>query len=160
MVVQVIVVQNRTVIDSDRHFNNLCGSHFQSLTELHHVSLWYRTLVMTDLIGHDGDVYWLSVSRPWRLFNVIGAFRSCFLPKLNSRLLLAKLSVIRLAHLPKYNVFAPKFCISIVFNFSLDACNTQEKWKTKVMTGYTAFIGSTDSIKNGYNRLRCKMMIF
>ena len=27
----------------------------------------------------------------------------------------------------------PKFCISIVFNFSWDGCNTQEKWKTKVM---------------------------
>ena len=27
----------------------------------------------------------------------------------------------------------PKFCISIVFNFSLDSCNTQEKWKTKVI---------------------------
>ena len=60
----MIVVQNRTVIDSDPHFNNLCGSHFQSLTELHDVSLWYKTLVMTDLIGHDGDVYWSPVSRP------------------------------------------------------------------------------------------------
>ena len=27
----------------------------------------------------------------------------------------------------------PKFCINIVFNFSWDGCNTQEKWKTKVM---------------------------
>ena len=26
-----------------------------------------------------------------------------------------------------------KFCIRIVFNFSWDSCNTQEKWKTKVM---------------------------
>ena len=26
-----------------------------------------------------------------------------------------------------------KFCISIVFNFSWDGCNTQEKWETKVM---------------------------
>ena len=30
-------------------------------------------------------------------------------------------------------VYPPKFCISIVFNFSSDACNTQGKWKTKVM---------------------------
>ena len=74
----MIVAQNRTVIDSDPHFNNLCGSHFQSLTELHHVNLWYKTLVMTDLIGHDGDVYWSPVSRPCRLFNVIGTFRSFF----------------------------------------------------------------------------------
>ena len=27
----------------------------------------------------------------------------------------------------------PKFCVSIVFNFSWDGCNTQEKWKTQVM---------------------------
>ena len=27
----------------------------------------------------------------------------------------------------------PKFCKSIVFNFSWDGCTTQEKWKTKVM---------------------------
>ena len=26
-----------------------------------------------------------------------------------------------------------KFCISIVFNFSWDGCNTRERWKTKVM---------------------------
>ena len=26
-----------------------------------------------------------------------------------------------------------KFCISIVFNFSWDSCNSQEKWKTKGM---------------------------
>ena len=26
-----------------------------------------------------------------------------------------------------------KFCIRIVFNFSWDSCNTQDKWKTKVM---------------------------
>ena len=28
---------------------------------------------------------------------------------------------------------AHKFCISIVFSFSKDGCNTREKWKTKVM---------------------------
>ena len=30
----------------------------------------------------------------------------------------------------------PKFDISIVFNFSWDVCNTQEKWKTKVMQNF------------------------
>ena len=29
-------------------------------------------------------------------------------------------------------VCPPRFCISIVFNFSLDGCNTQGKWKTKI----------------------------
>ena len=30
----------------------------------------------------------------------------------------------------------PKFCVSIVFNFSWDGCNTQEKIKTKVMQNF------------------------
>ena len=30
----------------------------------------------------------------------------------------------------------PKFCISIVFNFSWDGCNTREKWKTKIMQDF------------------------
>ena len=29
-----------------------------------------------------------------------------------------------------------KFCISIVFNFSWDGCDTQQKWKTKVMQNF------------------------
>ena len=43
------------------------------------------------------------------------------------------------AHLPKCTLFAPppsQFCIIIVFNFSWDGCNTQEKWKTKVMQNF------------------------
>ena len=35
----------------------------------------------------------------------------------------------------------PKFCISIVFNFSWDGCNTQEKYKTKVMHFFLFFGG-------------------
>ena len=36
------------------------------------------------------------------------------------------------------HLFCPlkKFCISIVFNFSWDGCDTQEKWKTKVMQNF------------------------
>ena len=30
----------------------------------------------------------------------------------------------------------PKFCISIIFNFSWEGCNAQEKWKTKVMQNF------------------------
>ena len=33
----------------------------------------------------------------------------------------------------KHLICPPKFYISIVFNFSWDGCNIQEKWKTKVM---------------------------
>ena len=73
MIVWVNVVLNRTVVvDSDWRFDNLCGSHFQSQSELYHVSWWYYTLVV-DLIGQlSRDVigrlsvklwcYWL-----WRL---------------------------------------------------------------------------------------------
>ena len=40
----------------------------------------------------------------------------------------------------------PKFCISIVFNFSWDGCNTQEKWKTKVMQKFGAEVGEGGQI--------------
>ena len=38
MIVRVNIVLNRTVDDSDWHFDNLCGSHLQSQSELYHVS--------------------------------------------------------------------------------------------------------------------------
>ena len=49
---------DRTVIvDRDSRFDNLCGSHLQSQTELYHVSWWYSTLY-SDLIGQlSGDVF-------------------------------------------------------------------------------------------------------
>ena len=51
MIVRVNVVLNRTVVvDSDRRFDNLCGRHLQSQSELYHVSWWYYTRVI-DLIG-------------------------------------------------------------------------------------------------------------
>jgi len=82
LIVQVNVVLNRTVVvDSDWRFDNLCGSHLQSQSELYHVSWWYYTLVI-DLIGqlHRDVIGRLSV-KPWcywlwRL--VIGAFRSVY----------------------------------------------------------------------------------
>ena len=38
---------------------------------------------------------------------------------------------------PKMHLICPpKFCISIVFNFCWDGCNTQEKWKTKVKQNF------------------------
>ena len=33
----------------------------------------------------------------------------------------------------RHLICPPRFSISIVFNFSWDGCNTQEKWKTEVM---------------------------
>ena len=50
MIVWVKVILNRTVTaDSDWRFDNLCGGHFQSQSELHQISWWYWTLVI-DLI--------------------------------------------------------------------------------------------------------------
>ena len=50
LIVRVNVVLNRTVfVDSDWRFDNLCGSHLQSQSELYHASWWYYTLVI-DLI--------------------------------------------------------------------------------------------------------------
>ena len=47
LIVQVNIVLN--VVDSDWRFDNLCGSHRQSQSELYHISWWYYTLVI-DLI--------------------------------------------------------------------------------------------------------------
>ena len=38
MIVRGSVVWNGTVVDSDRPFENLCGSHLQNQSELFHVS--------------------------------------------------------------------------------------------------------------------------
>ena len=38
MIIQVRVVLGRTGVDIGRHFNNLCGSQLQSLSEMYHVS--------------------------------------------------------------------------------------------------------------------------
>ena len=48
----------------------------------------------------------------------------------------------------------PKFCISIVFNLSWDGCNTQEKWKTKVMQN---FGGQIDRFRSRGQQL-CKLL--
>ena len=102
LIARVNVVLNRTVVvDSDWRFNNLCGSHLQSQSELYHVSWWYYTLVI-DLIGQlCRDVidrlsvkpwcYWL-----WRLVISDWYVSIRLLLQLNSRLLLVKLSVLQL----------------------------------------------------------------
>ena len=101
LIVRVNVVLNRTVVvDSDWHFDNLCGSHLQSQSELYHVSWWYYTLVI-DLIGQiRRDVivrlsvkpwcYWL-----WRLVISNWCVSIRLLSQLNSCLLLVKLSVLQ-----------------------------------------------------------------
>ena len=98
-IVRVNVVLNRTVlVDSDWCFDNLCGSHLQSQSELYHVSWWYYTLVI-DLIGqlrrdYIGRLsvkpwcYWL-----WRLVISNWCVSIRLLSHLNSRLLLVKLLV-------------------------------------------------------------------
>ena len=74
LIVRVNVVLNRTVVvDNYRHFNNLCGSHLQSQSELYHVSWWYYTLVI-DLIGQlRRDVIGRLSVKPWcyRLWRLV-----------------------------------------------------------------------------------------
>ena len=101
LIVQVNIVLNRTVVvDSDWRFDNMCGSHLQSQSELYHVSWWYYTLVI-DLIGQlRCDVigrlsvkpwcYWL-----WRLVISNWCILIRLLSQLNSHLLLVKLSVLQ-----------------------------------------------------------------
>ena len=108
LIVRVNAVLNRTiVVDSDWRFDNLCGSHLQSQSELYHVSWWYYTLVM-DLIGQlRRDVigrlsvktwcYWL-----WRLVIINWCVSIRLLSQLNSRLLLVKLSVLQSFSLSKF----------------------------------------------------------
>ena len=102
LIVRVNIVLNRTVVDSDWRFDNLCGSHLQSQSELYHVSWWYYTLVI-DLIGQlCRDVigrlsvkpwcYWL-----WRLVISDWCVSIRLLSQLNSRLLLVNLPVLQLS---------------------------------------------------------------
>ena len=53
LIVRVNVVLNRTVVvDSDWRFDNLCGSHLQSQSELYHISWWCSIILLViDLIG-------------------------------------------------------------------------------------------------------------
>ena len=46
LIVRVNIALNRrtAVVDTDWHFDNLCGSHLQSQSELYHVSWWYYIL--------------------------------------------------------------------------------------------------------------------
>ena len=96
----MVVVLNRTNVDSDWHFDTLCGSHLQSQSESYHVSRWHETLII-DLIGQlsrdfigrlsvKPRCYWL-----WRLLNVICAFQTVFMSQLNSRFLLVRSLVIQ-----------------------------------------------------------------
>ena len=98
LIVQVNVVLNRTVfVDSVWRFDNLCGSHLQSQSELYHVSWWYYTLVI-DLIGQlCRDVIGRLSVKPWRywLWRLVisdWCVSIRLLSQLNSRLLLVKLS--------------------------------------------------------------------
>ena len=101
LIVRVNVVLNRTVVvDSDWCFDNLCGSHLQSQSELYHVSWWYYTLVI-DLIGQlCCDVIGRLSVKPWcywlrRLVISNRCVLIRLLSQLNSRLLLVKLSFSR-----------------------------------------------------------------
>ena len=88
------------VVDSDWRFDNLCGSHLQSQSELYQFSWWYYTLVIDLIVQLRRDVigrlwvkpwcYWL-----WRLVISNWCVLIRLLWQLNSRLSLVKLSVLQ-----------------------------------------------------------------
>ena len=52
LIVRVNVVLNRTaVVDSDWRFDNLCGSHLQSQSELYHVSYWLWVFIANNIMA-------------------------------------------------------------------------------------------------------------
>ena len=52
-----------------------------------------------------------------------------------------------------YGIFwSGQFCMSIVFKFSWDGCNTQEKWKTKAMQIFFFFFGGGGVNKVHYGK--------
>ena len=99
LIIRVNIAPNRTVVvDSDWCFDNLCGSHLQSQSELYHVSWWYYTLVI-DLIGQlCRDVIGRLSVKPWCYWLWLVISNWCIsillLSQLNSHLLLVKLTVL------------------------------------------------------------------
>ena len=93
--------ERRTVlVDSDWRFDNLCGSHLQSQSELYHVSWWYYTLVIDlidqlcrDVIGRLSVKPWCYWQ--WKLVISDWCVSIRLLSQLNSRLLLVKLSLLQ-----------------------------------------------------------------
>ena len=83
------------------------------------------------------DISKLSqISLAWRLVQfriTISKYHSWDLCQISLQFVLLPI-LIRHFHLSiMHLVCPPKFCIRIVFIFFWDGCNTQEKWKTKVM---------------------------
>ena len=87
LIVRVNVVLKRTVVvDRNWRFNNLCGSHLQSQSELYNVSWWYSPLVIDpiDQLRHEvRRCHWSFVSEAVMLLamktrNVISTFRSVY----------------------------------------------------------------------------------
>ena len=64
----------------------------------------------------------------------------------------SKTSLLKLPYTP---YLPPKFCVSIVSNFSWDDCNIQERWRTKVMQncGWWGVGGGRQIINNDWTRL-------
>ena len=64
------VVLNRTVVvDSDWRFDNLCGSHLQSQSELYHVSWWHYTLVI-DYVHPDDQTQPFEMTPGFKPFTI------------------------------------------------------------------------------------------
>ena len=70
---------------------------------------------------------------------------------------------IRYIHIPiTHLICSTKCCISIVFNFSLEGFNTQEKWKTKIMQkfeGQIRCIMENVEVEYWYSSVRTQIVI-
>ena len=107
-----------------------------NLSKLKLSTLQTKTVVSFDRIGQDklenDYAYWQILTLVWppkRPRDI------AFIPSILKRVQSWQISWIRHLHI-FHNaglMCRPKFCVSVVFNFSRDGCNTQEKWKTKVM---------------------------
>ena len=66
LIVRLNVVLNRTVVvDSDWRFDNLCGSHLQSQSELYHVSWWSLKKLTATCITYSTDYYQRLTLESW-----------------------------------------------------------------------------------------------
>ena len=132
-----------------------------NLSKLKLSTLQTKTVVSFDRIGLDklenDYAYWQILILVWP------PKRPCdiaFIP--SKRVQSWQISWIRHLH-SSHNaglMCCPKFCVSVVFNFSRDGCNTQEKWKTKVRQNLggqmRCFMGHVQVANTGSNQNKAK----
>ena len=82
----------------------------------------------------------LSRLKLQKLQSLLPPFKDSILREGDGCILNSPFAHLSITHL----VCPPKFCISVVLNFSWDHCNTQEKLKTKIMQSFLGGGGKQD----------------